>query len=427
MTSLQLGLIAGGAALVVGVIVYNWLQMRRVRRRIEAVGGRAAGSRSSPAGAAAGPRTQDRVEPTLPRDGDDSRMAAASRRDASDPEDTSSPAAEAVGDDEWEPPIDVVAHDDARSVTNETGEVDEAEHADAAGIAAATGAALAAGARSGPGGRTTSQPDPDIECIVTLQPVEPVPAGVVAAGLHARLGKPLRWFGRRGADLPWQALKADTVGEFTQIAACLLLADRAGAASRPQIAAFVALVAQIAASLPAAFVAPEPAREVERAETLDRICADLDVQIGLTVLKDAPATIAGTRLRGVAEAAGFRLTDAGRFDCVQEDTGAVLYSLQNLRAEPLSTDTLRVAAIPGVVMLLDVARVAEPVRVFDQMKLAAKRMALTLDATLVDDNRRPLDDAALAAIRQQVQAATAALREVHIEPGSPRALALFGG
>ena len=38
------------------------------------------------------------------------------------------------------------------------------------------------------------------------------------------------------------------------------------------------------------------------------------------------------------------------------------------------------------------------------MKLAAKRMAQTLDATLVDDNRRPLDDAALAAIREQVQA-----------------------
>ena len=61
------------------------------------------------------------------------------------------------------------------------------------------------------------------------------------------------------------------------------------------------------------------------------------------------------------------------------------------------------------------------------MKLAARRMAQTLDTALVDDNRRPLDDAALAAIRQQVDAAAAALRDVHIEPGSARALALFGG
>jgi FtsZ-interacting cell division protein ZipA len=61
------------------------------------------------------------------------------------------------------------------------------------------------------------------------------------------------------------------------------------------------------------------------------------------------------------------------------------------------------------------------------MKLAAKRIAQTLEATLVDDNRRALDDAALNAIRDQVRNTAAALREAHIEPGSPRALALFGG
>jgi FtsZ-interacting cell division protein ZipA len=64
--------------------------------------------------------------------------------------------------------------------------------------------------------------------------------------------------------------------------------------------------------------------------------------------------------------------------------------------------------------------------VFDQMKLAAKRMAHTLGGELVDDNRRPLDDAALAVTRQQVQHAGDALRECGIEPGTPRALALFG-
>jgi hypothetical protein len=61
------------------------------------------------------------------------------------------------------------------------------------------------------------------------------------------------------------------------------------------------------------------------------------------------------------------------------------------------------------------------------MKLAAKRMAHTLDATLVDDNRRPLDDAALARTRDEVLAAVAALRGVNIEPGGARAMALFGG
>ena len=78
-----------------------------------------------------------------------------------------------------------------------------------------------------------------------------------------------------------------------------------------------------------------------------------------------------------------------------------------------------------MVFLLDVARTADPVRTFDQMKMAAKRMAKTLGGELVDDNHRPLDDAAFALIREQVDGAAEALRAVHIEPGSARALALF--
>lgn len=271
-----------------------------------------------------------------------------------------------------------------------------------------------------------AQPDPDIECIIALQPVKPVAVAVFATGLQARLGKRLRWFGRRGVSMPWQLLRADTSGDLSDIVACLLLADRIGAASVPMIEGFIKLVSDVAPALPASLVAPDVARESARAATLDRICADLDVQIGLTILKPSPGTITGTRLRGVAEAAGFRLA-GGRFEWVQEESGAVLYALQNFRAEPFTIESLRNTATPGAVFLLDVPRVADPVRVFDQMKLAAKRMAQTLDAGLVDDNRRVLDDAALASIRTQVQQAASGLRAVNIEPGSPRALALFGG
>jgi FtsZ-interacting cell division protein ZipA len=132
-------------------------------------------------------------------------------------------------------------------------------------------------------------------------------------------------------------------------------------------------------------------------------------------------------LRGVAEAAGFRLAANGRFEWVHEDTGMVLFSLQNYRSEPFTVDNLRLTSTPGAVLILDVPRVPDPVRVFDQMKLAAKRLTQTLDATLVDDNRRTLTDASLGAIRQQVEATAAALREARLDPGSPRALALFGG
>jgi len=406
MTTLQLGLIIGGVVLVVGVLIYNWVQERRVRRRIATASGRAAG------GAASAPASRNaaRVEPTLSpaADGDaDPRPAPTA---AAGPVAVNAPTA-VSGDDAaagFVPPVDFAPP------PPESGREPMGAPSAAAVLKVATNDRL-------------PQPDPSIECVITLQPVRPVAAGALAAVLHARVGKPLRWFGRETPGAPWQLLKSDTAGEWRELAGCMLLADRAGAATRPLLDRFVRLVTEQASALPAAFVAPEPQSEVVRAEELDRMCADLDVQIGLTILKTGPATIQGTRLRGVAEAAGFRLADSGRFEWIQEDSGAVLYALQNYRTEPFTAESLRLTSTPGAVFILDVPRVADPVRAFDHMKLAAKRMTQTLDAVLVDDNRRALDDAALAAIRQQVQATAAALKEIHVEPGSPRALALFGG
>ena len=376
MTSLQLGLFAAGAALVAGVLVYNWVQERRIRRQIdEAFRQSASGRNARPSEDAA----TGRIEPTLP--GAVPENAPSARM------------AEARDDEEgYEPPLAI----QNRIATDLS--VDEY---------AAAPVSLSDTARASMAERNTPQPDPDIECIVALQPPKPVAAGALAAGLHARLGRPLRWFGRRGAGLPWQLLKSDTTGEFSEVIACLLLANRAGAASRPLLDSYIRMVAELASGLPSPYIAPDAAAEAARAEALDRICADLDVQIGLTLLKTETATIPGTRLRGIAEASGFHLAEGGRFDWTQEDTGAVLYSLQNYRSEPFSAPSPRTMSTPGAVFVLAVPRVSEPVR--------------------VDDHRRPLDDAALNAIREQVRNTAAALREVRIEPGSARALALFGG
>ncbi|MCC6870428.1 MAG: hypothetical protein IT522_16565 [Burkholderiales bacterium] len=392
MSPLQLALIAAGILLVAAVIVYNWWTLRAARRRA---------SLPRPTAAAAVAAGQ-RVEPTL-RVGD---ALAGTRKDATATSRTS-PSTE--GPDRFDLPQDVIEHDGPSPASD-----------------AATTAAPAT-PRGVPGDAAAlRKPDPEIECIVTLQPAQAVGVGTVAAGLHARLGKRLRWFGRSEPNASWQALTADTRGEFVELVACLLLADRNGATSRAQLDSFVRVMNELAPHLPAAMSVPDVAAEAERAEALDRLCADVDVQVGLTILSGAAAGLSGTKLRGVAEAAGFHLAADGRFEWTNEDTGAVVCSLQNLRNEPFTAETLRGLATHGVVLVLDVPRVTDPPRAFDQMKLAAKRVAATLGAELVDDNRRPLDDSALAAIRGQVDAAVAALRQSGIEPGSARALALFG-
>jgi ZipA-like protein with FtsZ-binding domain len=409
VSSLQLVLIIAGVLLVIGVIVYNGWQERRLRRQTTT---RAADHASDVRTV----RNPERVEPTLGTRGVPTTPAggAAFRPGA--------PPASA-----FDVPADVIAPPAAAHAVTETNAtarhgVHAATHEAAREATAALAPGPAARAAAGP---RQPLPDHEIESLILLEPAAPVATGALASGLHARIGKPLRWFGRPDARSDWQRLESDTPGHFGEVVACLLLADRNGAASRAQIDAFIRLCGDLAPTLPAAFTPPDIAQELERAESLDRLCAELDVQIGLTVRKPDPGSIPGTRLRGVAEAAGFRLAPGGRFEFVNEDTGAVVYTLQNLRPDPFTAESLRLTATNGVVFLLDVARVADPPRTFDQMKLAAKRMATTLGGELVDDNQRPLDDAAFASIREQVEGAAEALRAVHIEPGSARALALF--
>ena len=374
LNPLFLGLLIGGIVLVLAVVVMNWLQERRVRRRIDA-------AFRKPSDNAHG---LDRVEPMYHDDGD--VLAAPS----------SAPVDATAAIDEERLPEDIDV--DSEPLPSPPSRAE----------------------------RGALTPDPDIECVLTLQPTQPVATQALSDALSSAAAKPVRWLGRRGAGLPWQALDGGASGPWQELAACMLIANRAGAATRADIEAFVLATQGTAARLHARYDLRDPAAEAARAEELDRFCADLDVQIGLTLLKADAGQIAGTRLRGVAEAAGFRLSPAGQFDYVQDETGAMLYSLQNYKQEPFTLDGLRALSTPGVVLLLDVPRVAEPVRVFDQMRMVAKRMSQTLEAVLVDDNRRALDDASLAAIRTQVQATAAALREAHIEPGGPRALRLFG-
>jgi FtsZ-interacting cell division protein ZipA len=400
ISNLQLGLIVAGVLLVLGVLIYNAWQERRVRRRIES------------AFRVADTVQPSRVEPTLKaiEDTDSSATMRSSRA-------TSAPAAAEArttnaADSAFIPPMDVIEHDDMPIASRDNPSEAAAEREPLPTSVDARYSGV--------------QPDPDIESILTLELVTPATAGALSAGFGARLGKPVHWFGRRDSGAPWQLLTNDSTGTFVEVIVTLLLADRNGAASKSQLESFQRLAVEVASSLPARVSGPDIESEVNRAESLDRLCADVDVQIGLTVVKPEPNAIPGTRLRGVAEASGFRLAPGGRFEYIHEDTGTVEYFLQNARNEPFTPDSLRLTTTPGVVFVLDVPRVADPTRTFDRMKLVAKRMAKTLNAELVDDNRRALDDAALTGIRAQVDAAALALRHVHIEPGSARALALFG-
>jgi hypothetical protein len=379
MNPLFVGLIAAGVLLVAGVLIYNWLQERRVRRRMDTALRKSDGT---PPGVTRG---RGRIEPMLNADDSESSQSVAIEMALED-------------DESLLPQVAAEIPDESLS------QVVPATKAERLGLA----------------------PDPDIECVALLQPAQAAATAALGSARSADGAKPLRWLGRRGVGTPWQLIDGTTQGPWHEVAGCLLLANRAGPVSRAELDSFQRLVSELAVALGAPNARIDPAAEADRAEALDRFCADLDVQIGLTILKSELGQIAGTRLRGVAEAAGFRINAAGHFEHAQEETGAAMYTLQNYKQEPFSVESLRRMTTPGVVFVLDVPRVSDPVRVFDQMRMTAKRMTQTLEGVLVDDNRRPITDTSLAAIRAQVQVTAAGLRDAHIDPGGPRALRLFG-
>jgi ZipA, C-terminal FtsZ-binding domain len=62
---------------------------------------------------------------------------------------------------------------------------------------------------------------------------------------------------------------------------------------------------------------------------------------------------------------------------------------------------------------------------FDHFVAFTHALAEALPAAIVDDNRRPLDDAGLGKIRAQLQSLYASMEQQGIAAGSPLALRLF--
>ena len=111
-----------------------------------------------------------------------------------------------------------------------------------------------------------------------------------------------------------------------------------------------------------------PAAVSLRIRTLEaELGQPLFIRAGRRVVPTAAASVLANRVRealtGIGEALAQlfarlrKQVDAGRFDWVHEETGAVLYSLQNYRSEPFTADSLRAMSTPGAVRLASSARV----------------------------------------------------------------------
>lgn len=269
--------------------------------------------------------------------------------------------------------------------------------------------------------------DEMVDCLLHLTAVDPIPAPAVWAIQNTwagELGKAVHWLARNDADGAWQPVDAHDVGRYREWAVALQLVDRQGPVSDGELSRFFDGVQQLAQQTAAALELPSRGAIVMRAGKLDEFCAAVDIQFVLHVVDASGGVFAGTKLRGVAEAAGLALEGDGSYRA-RDSTGGELFSVGNFGAERFDADTLKSLATHGLTLTLDVPRVTDGALAFDQMLATARQLAVALGGVLVDAQRAPLADAMIDAIRARAVELQQRMNHGGIAPGSIRALRLF--
>ena len=203
----------------------------------------------------------------------------------------------------------------------------------------------------------------------------------------------------------------------------LQLANRKGAAKPVDLETFHQVTLKIAETLGAHITWPEEENPLTRAAALDGFCAEVDIQLGLNLIA-SDAAFAGTKVRALAEANGLQLEADGRFRRYA-DSGDVLYSMSDLESRPFAAADMKHMTARGLTLTLDVPTSPAELRAFDLLSQAARHFSNGLGVPVVDDNKRPLNEAQVLQIRDQLEPIRATMEKNGIPAGGTLAKRLF--
>jgi FtsZ-interacting cell division protein ZipA len=366
MSDLYLSLLILGSLVIVAVMIYNRVQEQRFRRRTE----RSFGAAQDDAllGPAPAPvRTEERIEPQFQASGEEEAVVASDRQ---------------------EPRAAAPSPDRSAAIQPES--------------------------------------PSSIDYEAQLRAREPVAAAQLKAfmtGVGPLMSR-VHILGREGSAQPWTPVDLRAAVAPRELRLVLQLVDRRGTVGAQELAAFQSAAVAFAAALRADAVIPEPGPFVQRAEQLDRFCADVDVAVGINIIAPPGQPFSGARLRGQAEAAGFKWLEPAGLAYLDPD-GRTVFMLESQGLGKLARDALRTQTTRSVTLLLDVPRQVEGVRVFDRMVSVGRSLSNALGGALVDDNSVPVSEAGLEQIRGQLRRIYAAMEAHGIPAGGVLALRLF--
>lgn len=200
--------------------------------------------------------------------------------------------------------------------------------------------------------------------------------------------------------------------------------DPRGPATAGELQGFLANAHRAADNVGGLATAPDPAATAAQAAALHEFCTSVDVAIGLNVAAISGG-FAGTKLRGLIEAAGFRALPDQTY-VLADDAGTTLCTLTDGNGGGLDPQALRSQSVRSISLLLDVPRTPGTVAQFERMATQTRQFAQALSGSVVDDSGRVLDEASIGRIRAQLASMLKAMRARGIEPGDAIARRIFG-
>lgn len=397
MSDLQIVLLVVGAAIVLAVLVFNWIQERRFRKQADAAFQAPLGDALMQPSAVAH-ETQSRVEPALREPVFDSG-AFVQEAEVN------------------EPRLNAGLNSDAPSAVP-SGAVPRPAPIPSAPVTQARPVGTASAAPPAPY-------DELIEYRIRIGS-DGVAANVFADAVNqARgLGKAVRWVGLPVGATEWEEVQPWRDVLYQQVVVTMQLADRNGAVDEEQLSALCDLLQGTAQVHGLRIACDDVVDALERAQAIDRFCVDVDVLIGLNVVARGEGAVNLTRIVRDAEGAGMVLGMDGVFQLL-DSRGEPLYALCNHDAEPFNADVVEGQTSQGVTLQFDVPRVPDGLKVFDGMVAFGRKLANEIGGILVDDNLRPLTDSGIEKIRTQLIQIYERMEARGVPSGSRRALRLF--
>lgn len=386
MTNFQLALIGFGVALVLGVVLYNWLQERKYRQQAKRIFAELDNAQM-PAEPRINTAEAERHEPHL-------RVEPGWSSEENQPDIEYTQAAE--------PSIEI-ENEVAAPATDEMDAVEPAVFS-------------AHFAQESP-------LDPETEYIARLRFKQPVMAPVASLiDMVRQLGKAVRVMGQQ-QDGSWELLAGPSRNSYAALELGLQLADRSGAVTSGQIDSFCRVLYNFAADQGGAVSCPDKYAALELAGALDQFCIEVDVLIGLNIVAPDARPFLMSEVHRCAGQAGLVMQADGTY-AVKNESGRTLFTLAN-QADELFQPEATGATTHGITLLFDVPTVADGLAVFERMSDLAQRLTKSLGGRLVDDNGKLVSQDSLQKIHQRLAEAYANMDARGIPAGGERASRLF--